>query len=1153
LKTLRRFFLYLILFVILLLGILYVSVNSSYVFDKVARYFAPQYEIHYDKISGNAWTGITIEGLYYKEKKLARQIEIALNPATLLEKKITVSHLTLHGVNEQYLEMMIADLSSDEEDNSSNSFPFSIRLNDVKLSMLPFSVSGIRFVQADLRVESIDYAEDNFSFGTLKLLAKTSLGRADMKGHYQGRDLQLSDLYIGNLNTEEIERRLQDDHSSQGTEDNKTAEESPSIFIPKTMSIQRLKVTALPRNYHGISLSLLNIDGTDVGVDLEHETAKGALKLFLRTDVAKADIDLLASADHMQFRKISVDDINLTKLLTALSSEDNRSQSMPETGREQNKTADIHIPFVPDQLGVDTLSATFLPAAKDGISISQAHLKVKKFKLVLSQMLVKEGEVLLDAESPIASLRHQGSIKNNQLGSHIEILPKEALFSRYHLPLRRGAFKKLALDAVTDTNGVSASMAFAAPRLLAGEKGTFNIDLNASQLHLHYPFTTGELTGDLASNISTPYTKKTLLHLHFEQKDQLSLKGEAHTASIDGIDSKFAALLENLTVHFDGDLNNMLATIGSNKIQGHIRLKNFSKGEAHFETKKTLALRALFKLPEALKESRAKLLIDIPIDTNKILPLHAKAKLLSNVLNADANVSYDKVLSLQATTTVPPQSLLRKLDKNIQFSALSPAQIIATLHGDDLRIQLDAKKLKLMADRNLKSGVTKGDINLAGSHLKISAASTEALSLRVKSDSIQTLLSAVKNTYKVDLPDINGDIALQAEIKNLASLALTLRSKGIKLGKGKKATQISNLVLKAAGDTKGIVLERYTLETQGLKLFATKPSKVLLDGDNIRLSSLWLNDRLKATGTYHLKQKKGKITAQATALKIDHKMAEIVAALGIDTQINGNKISVSGKVHLQGGTIKYDLNTKSFAADSDIIILQRQRKKNNTFEKNVAMALTMDSSKPLLYKKGAIDIALLPNLTIKKRYGDSIHVDGKISLLPGGSYRFEGKKFVLKKSSIVFRGKPTAPILNINILYRHEGTTIRVKVSGTASDPSLHFSSDPHMSREEILSFIMFDTESGGGENKAGDVTNLVAGSLVKSLFSSMGLKLDHLVLTGAGFEVGKKLSDRITVIYDQQKESTVKLRIQNTKHIETDISFGASSRSADIFYKKEF
>ncbi len=68
-----------------------------------------------------------------------------------------------------------------------------------------------------------------------------------------------------------------------------------------------------------------------------------------------------------------------------------------------------------------------------------------------------------------------------------------------------------------------------------------------------------------------------------------------------------------------------------------------------------------------------------------------------------------------------------------------------------------------------------------------------------------------------------------------------------------------------------------------------------------------------------------------------------------------------------------------------------------------------------------------------------------------------------------------------------------------------------------------------------------------------MGLKLDHLVLSGSGFEVGKKISDKITVIYDQEKKSSVKVRVQNTKHIETDILFGTNSRSADIFYKREF
>ena len=1154
-RIFKRFFLYLILFLIVLLGLLYVAINSSYVFDKAASYFAPQYGIHYDKISGNAWEGITIEGLYYKEKKLAREIKVKLNPATLLEKKITASHLILHGVNEQYLEGMIADLSEDEEDNSSSSFPFSVRLNDVKLTMLPFAISGIHFAQADLRVASIDYAEDDFAFGTLRLMAKTSLGRADIKGKYHGRDLYLSDLYIGGLNTEEIQRLFLDDNSTQteeGHESNGTAEEPPSIFIPKKLQVKRFKATVLPRIYRGMLLSLLTIDGKALEVDLDRESLLGELAFSLRTDVAKAEIDLLATADQMRFRKVAIHDINVTKILELVSSEGNSSNDTEKkTPTESN--AILKIPFISDRIHLDEVEMTLLPMVQADILISETTLRAGAVEIDLPHKIVNSGEISLHAVSPIATVTHQGSIKDNQLKSHMVLLPKDALLSKYQLPLRKGALQKVTIDAVTNRDHLLADMRFSASKLLDADKDAFNLDLKPSLLHIQYLFDTGELTGNLESTISTPYTKSTAVQLQFGRKDQFVFKGALSTDDIDGIDPKLSSLLRSTTVNFDGNLSDVHATIESTKLQGKVMLKDFSKGMMHLESKETLDIETLVKLPKALKGTKVKLLIDMPFDVNQTFPLHAKAKLLSNVLNMDANVSYDKAISLKASATVPSKSLLRDLDPNIQFEALSPLQINATLKGDALQAKLHAKKLKVVAEYNLKSGATRGDIDLAGTHLKISGASTKALAIKVESSAIQALLKAVNSLYKVDLPEVSGGVALQAEVKDLKSLSLTLQSKEIKIGKGKEVTKLSNLSLKAKGDEKGVLLERYAVETQGVKLYAQKPSKVLLKGDSLLLSPLWLNDMLKVTGEYNLKQKKGKIRTEATALKIDHEMAETIAALGLDTKIHGDKISVNGKVHLKGGNIKYDLNTKSFAADSDIVILQHQRKKNNYFEKNIATEVTLDSSKPLRYKKGDIDIALLPDLSIKKRYGKSLRVYGKIALLPGGSYRFQGKKFVLKKSSIIFKGKPTAPILNINILYRHTGTTIYVKVSGTASDPALDFSSDPHMSREEILSFIMFDTGSGGRDNKAADVSNLVAGSLVKSLFASMGLKLDHLVLTGAGFEVGKKLSDKITVIYDQSKESSVKVRIQNTKNIETDISFGANSRSADIFYKKEF
>jgi len=575
----------------------------------------------------------------------------------------------------------------------------------------------------------------------------------------------------------------------------------------------------------------------------------------------------------------------------------------------------------------------------------------------------------------------------------------------------------------------------------------------------------------------------------------------------------------------------------------------------HLESKRDIAVSGIIKLPEALRQASVSLSADLPIDLHQPLPLHTKVKLLSNVINIDGEILYGESLKLKADAVIPPKTLLKGFDPDIKFSALSPMQITAEQAGEKLHATLHTQKLKLKAAYALESGQAKGDIDLAGTHLAVEGTVPKEIVVKLNSRSIQSLRKAVDSIYPVELPDLHGNITLETKINDLRSATVTLHSKEIMIGRdAKTGTKLSNLSLRAKADSSKVILERYTLETEGIKLFATKPSAIRFKGGSIVVDPLWVNDALKSTGSYDLTHKKGTLNAQASSLKISHTLADITTALGIKTRINGEKIAVEGKVHLKGGKIKYDLNQKHFAADSDIVILQKQRKKSNGFvEKNVQIHVTLDSSKPLRYKMKNIDISLMPDLIVKKRYGGTVKVNGKVTLSPGGYYLFEGKRFVLQKSSIYFKGKPTAPILNINIVYKHAGTTVHVKVSGTAAEPSLYFSSDPHMSREEILSFILFDTGSGGGENKAGDVTNLVAGTLVKSLFANMGLKLDHLVLTGAGFEVGKKISDRITIIYDQEEKSSVKIRVENSKNIETDISFGTNSRSADIFYKREF
>ncbi|MCF6245460.1 MAG: hypothetical protein L3J43_10560, partial [Sulfurovum sp.] len=57
-----------IIFIVLLIALMVVilsAVNSSYVIAKIADEYAPDYNISYDKISGNIFTGIEVKNLKY--------------------------------------------------------------------------------------------------------------------------------------------------------------------------------------------------------------------------------------------------------------------------------------------------------------------------------------------------------------------------------------------------------------------------------------------------------------------------------------------------------------------------------------------------------------------------------------------------------------------------------------------------------------------------------------------------------------------------------------------------------------------------------------------------------------------------------------------------------------------------------------------------------------------------------------------------------------------------------------------------------------------------------------------------------------------------------------------------------------------------------
>ena len=221
---------------------------------------------------------------------------------------------------------------------------------------------------------------------------------------------------------------------------------------------------------------------------------------------------------------------------------------------------------------------------------------------------------------------------------------------------------------------------------------------------------------------------------------------------------------------------------------------------------------------------------------------------------------------------------------------------------------------------------------------------------------------------------------------------------------------------------------------------------------------------------------------------------------------------------------------------------------------NLTIGLQIKTKKPLVYNKDAINIKANVDLGVHKVEHAELLVLGSVEILKGGTYVFQDKTFVLEKSFVHFTGNPNKPLLEITVNYKALNHKVTIKITGSAELPQIDFSSKPALNKEQILSLILFDTVEGAGTNNGDEMMKMMGGAMAKSALNDLGIKLDHLVLgEGNSVEVGKKLTNKITIIYVNDIVSKVKLKYEHSPRTESVIGASEESQSYDIIYKRDF
>ena len=1051
---LRKIILYLLGLSIALGFVLYFVANSPLVIKKVAEHFAPDYNITYSRIYGNALTGVEIDDLAYNSEPLADYVALRWNPHGLVKKKIIISKLEIENANVDTIETLINTLPSDKnasvDVNHSEPFIVEVEVKNAALSVVPFIEQGITV--STLRVEMKDV-------------------------HYDHQNVEVG-------------------RASLHTESNVTDVMFDGAMKNGTVTVKSLQIKAL---------------------DL----------------LALQSLYLSKKSDTVSVRE---------------------EKEMVETSTD---TSNFENPMIPKWVKVDNFEVDLLPLYYEPVDIKSLEIKGEEAVLDIENLLLQKANIDLNTTTNLSNIFYTTRVENNKLIGKVDFKPKKKLFKHFELPIRHEAVGDISVDLNVSQKELAANLEISMQQILQAQEDDYNFDIDNLRSKLHYDIHTAQMKVISMMHVTTPYAKRVFISNIFEMDDKIHYSGEIKAKELQGIQEKFLVPLKDLEVVYSGDTKSVDTKIDAKNLKGFFVSHDFKTAHLHLETKEGLLLREFVELPVELNQTKADLKIDAPLSFEKNATLTAYAKLTSNVLSLDANISYDDILHIESIGHIPEDSLLKAYSEDLKWESLNPIKTDATLKDDHLGVNIQAGALKSVAGYHLTSEELNATIDIDGFTTEVSGKIDETLTVGSKIKSIPAMMSSIESIYSLGtVPDIKGSVDLSAKVSELKSADISLVSPQIIYEANKDSIQvIDDIMVDFSVDASELVLKKYQLTYEEQQLFSTKPSRISLIDQNITVDPVWLNDSLQVRGFYDTNASYGEINATATTLHIDHKIVELDSALDIQTLFDGNKTSVKGEVYILGGNIYYDLAQKKYASDSDILIVQELKDEEpSSFMKHLSVNVQLKSKEPLVYKKGPVDIKAKADLGIYKAEGGELMLLGSVELLKGGSYLFEGKKFVLDQSYIHFTGDANKPLIEAVVNYKSLNHLITITVSGAPDTLHINFSSVPSLSKEQILSIILFDSQEGAGTNSGENMMKMMGGAMAKSVLSNIGVEIDHLVLgSGNSIEVGKKLTDEMTIIYINDVVAEVKLKYEHTNRLESVISADEESQSYDIIYKRDF
>ncbi|MGB1271807.1 MAG: translocation/assembly module TamB domain-containing protein, partial [Endozoicomonas sp.] len=281
----------------------------------------------------------------------------------------------------------------------------------------------------------------------------------------------------------------------------------------------------------------------------------------------------------------------------------------------------------------------------------------------------------------------------------------------------------------------------------------------------------------------------------------------------------------------------------------------------------------------------------------------------------------------------------------------------------------------------------------------------------------------------------------------------------------------------------------------------------------------------------------------------------------------GAQQKLSGKIVIPWARIQIkDIPKRAILTSSDVVVVtpkdgkKRETTAMSTFTMNVAVVLGKD----IQINAYGLKAHLGGHLTLLQLPGKSLAANGSIQIL-NGRYHQLGQDLLIKEGNIIFSGPISSPYLIVDAIRNpdsiEDDVTAGIKVTGTPTHPNIEIYSDPAMSQQQQLSYLLRGRGLDSGDDSSAQsmliglgVSQL--GGAVSKVGEAFGLSDVSLDTEGRGDEtqvtIGGNLAPGLRVQYGAGVFSSIaeiKIRYELMPHLYLQ-SVSGLAQAVDLFYQ---